>query len=81
MINIGQCIKDQMERQERSVTWMAQKLGCNRIAIYRILSKNSIDTALLSRISIILQHDFFKELSADIEQKRCSQKDTDVYHL
>lgn len=69
MVNIGQNIRDQLERQERSVSWMAQKLGCNRIAVYRILSKNSIDTALLSRISVILQYDFFRELSADIESK------------
>lgn len=69
MINIGQNIKNELDRQERSISWMAHKLGCNRISVYRILRKNSIDTALLTRISIILHYDFFKELSEEVARK------------
>lgn len=75
MISIGQNIKGELDKQERTVTWLAQKLGCNRIAVYRILCKNSIDTALLARISIVMKHDFFKELSDEISQK-CIKIDT-----
>lgn len=81
MINIGQNIKDELDRQERTVSWMAHKLGCNRIAVYRILHKNSIDTALLARISTVLGHDFFKELSEEFTRKHVSTNDTEVYHL
>ena len=69
MMNIGQNIKNELDRQERSVSWMAHKLGCNRCAVYRILHRNSIDTALLARISNILNHDFFKELSEEFTHK------------
>ncbi|MBQ9436690.1 MAG: XRE family transcriptional regulator [Bacteroidales bacterium] len=63
MINIGEAIKEELDRQERSVTWLAAKLGCNRQAVYRIFQKCSIDTHLLLRISLILHRNFFTELS------------------
>ena len=66
MINIGQNIKDELQRQERSVSWLARKLNCNRTAVYRIFSKNSIDKALLSNISHVLRRNFFIELSNDV---------------
>ena len=54
MVNIGQNIKDELQRQERTVSWLARKLNCTRAAVYRIFDKNSIDTALLTKISQIL---------------------------
>ena len=66
MINIGQRIKEELDRQERSVSWLARNLNRNRTAVYRILHGNSIDTTTLASISRILGHDFFKELSDDI---------------
>jgi len=67
MVNIGQNIKVELERQERTVSWLARKLNCTRASVYRIFSKNSIDTALLSNISRILHHDFFSDLSEDVK--------------
>lgn len=66
MVNIGLCIKEELERQERTVSWLARKLNCHRSVVYRIFNKNSIDTGLLKRISEILDYDFFKEYSDDI---------------
>ena len=66
MINIGKRIQEELEQQERSISWLARKLDCNRTSVYRILKKNSIDTALLGRISQILNCDFFQELSKDM---------------
>lgn len=66
MVNIGQSIKDELERQERTVSWLARKLNCTRAAVYRIFAKNSIDTALLTSISQILHRNFFQDLSDDI---------------
>ncbi|MBQ7870415.1 MAG: helix-turn-helix transcriptional regulator [Prevotella sp.] len=68
MVNIGQCIKDELERQERSVSWLARKLNCHRSVVYRIFNKNSIDTNLLKSISEILGYDFFKEYSDDMNK-------------
>ena len=77
MVNIGQDIKDELMRQERSVSWMARKLGCNRTAVYRLMQKNSIDTGLLLSISIILKHNFFSSFEQEIEQK-LNKKVTEV---
>ncbi|MCM1138687.1 MAG: XRE family transcriptional regulator [Duncaniella sp.] len=63
---IGNIIKDELERQERSVTWFARKLSCDRSNIYRLFQKHSIDTALLARISVILNRDFFRDLSDNL---------------
>lgn len=63
---IGLMIKDELERQERSVTWLARKLSCDRSNIYRLFQKHSIDTALLHRLSVILHHDFFSDLSDNL---------------
>lgn len=67
MVNIGQNIKEELQRQERTVSWLARKLNCTRAAVYRIFNKNSIDTALLTTISQVLHRDFFRELSEDVE--------------
>ena len=66
---IGQLIKEELQRQERGITWFARKLACDRSNIYRLFEKESIDTGLLLRISVILQHDFFAELSHHYQQR------------
>lgn len=67
MICIGQRIKDELDRQERTVSWLARKLNRDRTVVYRILRSNSIDTAMLASISRILHHNFLADLSEDIE--------------
>ncbi|MBE6339268.1 MAG: XRE family transcriptional regulator [Bacteroidales bacterium] len=59
MIHIGEEIKKELERQERSQAWLARKLQMSRTTIRDTLKKNSIDTALLQRISTILGRNFF----------------------
>lgn len=63
MIHIGELIEKELHRQERSVTWFANKLCCDRTNVYKIFKKQSIDTELLLRISGILNCDFFKYYS------------------
>lgn len=67
---IGSIIKEELERQERSVSWFARKLSCDRLNVYRLFQKHSIDTSLLSRISVILNRDFFSELSQNLPQNK-----------
>ena len=47
--------------------WLAKKNNCDRTNIYKIFQRPSIDTALLSRISKALEHDFFVDLSENIK--------------
>lgn len=59
MVHIGEIIKAELSRQERSISWFARKLYCDRSNVYDIFKRKSIDTDLLMRILIILNHNFF----------------------
>lgn len=59
MIHIGQLIEQQIHEQERSATWLAKKLYCDRTNVYSIFKRKSLDTELLLRISRILNFNFF----------------------
>lgn len=59
MVHIGQLIELELHRQERSVTWFANKLYCDRTNVYKIFKRGSIDSDLLLRISTILNHNSF----------------------
>ena len=63
MIHVGRLIEDKLHEQGRTVTWFAAQLCCTRPNVYKIFSKESIDTYLLWRISCILEYNFFYDLS------------------
>nr|WP_300797197.1 XRE family transcriptional regulator [uncultured Alistipes sp.] len=67
MIHIGQLIEAELRRQERTITWFAKKLFCDRTNVYNIFKRQSIDTETLLRISQILHHDFFVHYREEIE--------------
>lgn len=58
-VHIGTLIGDELRRQHRPAAWLAQEINCDRTNVYKILRKGSIDTELLCRISLALDHDFF----------------------
>ena len=70
---IGQLIKEELTAQERSVSWFARKLCIDRSNVYRLFQKNSIDTSFLTRISLLLNKDFFMMLSDSMRNRRNSQ--------
>ena len=59
MLNIGLCIKEEMLKQQRTMSWLARKLNRDRSAVYRMLNKNSIDTNTLADKARLLNRDFF----------------------
>ena len=58
-IVIGRLIEQELRRQERTVTWLARKINCDRRNIYNVFERTYIDTELLFRISLALHTDFF----------------------
>ena len=74
MESIGQLIKEELERQERSVAWFARKLCLDRSNVYRLFQRNTIDTGLLARISIILDRNFFTVLSEQVAERQSMQQ-------
>lgn len=69
MLHIGQIIEKELHRQERSVTWFANKLYCDRTNVYSIFKRQSIDTEQLLRISIILKYNFFKHYFREYNER------------
>ena len=62
MKDIGRIIEEQVRKQGRSVSWLAKQLSCHRT--------NNIDIVLLHRLSVLLDYDFFKELSDDVRNEK-----------
>ncbi|MBR1775264.1 MAG: XRE family transcriptional regulator [Bacteroidales bacterium] len=64
-MHIGRQIEKILNEKRYSAVWLAKQINCDRRNIYDIFKRECIDTELLKRISIALQHDFFKDLSED----------------
>ena len=64
-MHIGTRIKEIMEQKHCSVVWVAKQISCERTKIYNIFARKDINTNLLRQFCVILDHDFFKELSRD----------------
>ena len=62
-IHLGNMIKRELKAQGRSVSWLARTIHMERSSIYKIFDRNSLDVGLLIRISIVMDHDFFKDVS------------------
>ena len=62
-MNIGDEIRKLLREQGRSVTWFADQLCCTRMNVYKIFQRESIETSWLFRISKVLEHDLFNDLS------------------
>lgn len=73
-MHIGQRIKEVLEERHSPVTWLAKEINCERTNVYNIFSRKDISTGLLQKISIILDYDFFKDLSEDTFKSRKAKK-------
>lgn len=62
-IHIGERIKTEFHRQGRTVKWLTAQLHCNRSNVYNIFARKNIDVEMLIKISIVLQHNFLKDLA------------------
>lgn len=67
MIHIGKLIKQELERQERTPSWLAKKINCERPNVYYIFRQESINTDLLLRISKALNHNFFHYYNLELD--------------
>ncbi len=62
-LHIGKLIKGELERQGRSITWLAKQIGCTRSNLYKLFRNPWINTQILFKISSALDRDFFKDCS------------------
>lgn len=58
-IHIGKKIREVLDKSHFSVVEFAKKISITRDGAYKIFEKERINTALLQKISDVLEHDFF----------------------
>lgn len=70
-IDIGSLIFQKLKEKERSIAWLAKKVGCDDSNLGKMLkSKRYIYPDLLLKISIALEEDFFAYYSQRLEDMK-----------
>ena len=69
-IHVGSLVRAELSRQNQTVSWLANQLSIQRTNCYRILGAQSVHTAMLERLSIAMNHDFFADCSAHVKQSK-----------
>ena len=59
-IDIGKLILQKLKEENRSVTWLADRIYKDPSNLRKILKKESIDTKLLQNICKVLSYNFFQ---------------------
>lgn len=72
-MHLGNRIKEILIQRQMSISELARRLPCDRSNMYKILKKKDMDSTLIERISVILNHNFFEELSSDYIAKNNKQ--------
>lgn len=79
MIHIGDLIRQELIRQDRTPTWLARKINCERTNVYDIFERTSINTDLLVKISEILECDFFARYSDNLRKKKNNRENREFF--
>lgn len=66
---IGQKIKDVLFAQNHTAKWLSEQIPCERTNVYDIFKRTDINVNLLKQLSVILNYDFFKDLSNEVFPK------------
>ena len=65
-IHLGNMVKRELKAQGRTVVWLARTIKMERSSIYKMFERNTLDVGLLIRISLVMDHDFFQDISNKI---------------
>lgn len=66
--SIGKIIQEKVNRSGMTITEFAEKINLSRPAVYQMFNKESVDSDLLFRISLLLGENLFSILSEQFEQ-------------
>lgn len=70
MEKIGEKVKKVLFAQNRTAKWLAEQIPCERTNVYDIFKRTDINVNLLKQLSIILNYDFFQDISDEIFSKK-----------
>lgn len=74
-MHVGRLIESIVRNQGRSPSWVARQLHMVRVNVYDIFQRESVDSGLLRRLSLILDVDLFRILSEDLQQTKAEKTD------
>ena len=66
-VHAGQMIKNELDRQGRTVVWFSKQICCEKSNIYKMFKRKSIDLDQLMQISTVLEHNFLKDCYEEFE--------------
>lgn len=74
-MHIGKRIREVLDSHPKhhTVKWFAGELHCDRRNAYNIFERRNIDVEMLRRVSVVLGHDFFSELSEELNSESTDQ--------
>lgn len=61
--HLGTLIRKELEKQQRTVTWLAAQINCDRSNCYDIFERKYVSIEVLERVSRMLGRNFFKDLA------------------
>ena len=64
---LGKKVYLAMLERGMSVEQLAGAIGCTKKNVYKFFQKRSINTDLLLKLSQVVQHDFFAEISRNLQ--------------
>jgi len=68
--HIGLLIKQELKENDRTVSWLARKLGCDCSNLHKTLEQKDIYADLLFKISYVMDTDFFLYYSERLKRKK-----------
>lgn len=71
-MHIGKRIKEVLREQGHNVSWLAARIPCKRSNVYNIFRRCNIDAGLLYSISLVMEYNFFADLSTVFEREASS---------
>lgn len=67
---INEIVKEHVKKTGRTSAWLAEQMGDTRQGFYQKMARKTIDVAYLMRLCVVLDHDFFLDLSDEFIRER-----------
>ena len=83
-IHLGSMVRAELLRQEKSVSWFAQAINLERSGIYKLFRRKNISVQMLLKICIVLNHDFFDDVSEILKNNKLqndNEEDEDLENV
>lgn len=74
-MHIGKRIQEVVRQRGCTVAWVARGLHTVRGNVYDMFERETMDTGLLCRLSLLLDYNFLKDVAEDLEGELKAKQD------